>query len=182
MEQIEQLKVMRDAAQDRLRANPDFKLKNSLDALIDDLEAFISSESSGVTDDAVSTDPQEELVASDEEEEQQVSEQSYIQPVSSDYNSGSGSYNEEGQDDPVVQSAAEENVVNNDNDVDDSDIEDSDIAAALAQNISAEDIHNEQDTNGSDFVDSSQLDMEAEAAIEALEAELAQSDTDVNRP
>ena len=58
MEQIEQLKVMRDAAQERLRANPDFKLKNSLDALIVDLEAFVSNEGSGVIDEAVSSDPQ----------------------------------------------------------------------------------------------------------------------------
>jgi hypothetical protein len=175
MEQIKQLKVMRDAAQDRLRANPDFKLKNSLDALIDDLEAFISSEGSGVTGEAVSSDPQEELVASDDEEEQQR-EESYIEPVTSEHHSGSVSYNEDEQAD----SAAGETFENNNKDVEDSDIEDSDIAAALAQNISAEDIHNEQDSS-SDFVNSSQLDMEAEAAIEALEAELAQSDSDVNR-
>lgn len=181
MEQIEQLKNMRDAAQDRLRANPDFKLKNSLDALIDDLEAFISNDDSGVTDGAVSSDPQEELVASDDEEEQQ-GEENHIEPVNSEYNSGSRSYNEDEQVESVVQSAAEETGRNNNNDVEDNDIEDSDIAAALAENISAEDIHNEQDANGSDFVNSSQLDMEAEAAIEALEAELAQSDSDVNRP
>jgi len=39
MEQIEQLKTMRDAALERLQANPDYKLVTSLDALIVDLEA-----------------------------------------------------------------------------------------------------------------------------------------------
>lgn len=177
MEQIEQLKVMRDAAQERLRANPDFKLKNSLDALIDDLEAFISGESSAVSGDAVSSDPQEELVASDDEEEQQR-EESHFEPVTSKYNSRSRSYDEDQQ----AESTAEETVESDDKDIDDSDIEDSDIAAALAQNISAEDIHDEQDSKESDYTRSSKLDMEAEAAIEALEAELAQSDSDVNRP
>ena len=38
MEQINQLKTMRDEALLRLRSNPDFKLVNSLEALIEDLE------------------------------------------------------------------------------------------------------------------------------------------------
>ncbi len=38
MEQIEQLKAMRDAAKARLEAMPDFRLMNSLGSLIDDLE------------------------------------------------------------------------------------------------------------------------------------------------
>ena len=119
-----------------------------------------------------------ELVASDDEEEQQ-GEESYIEPVTSEYDSGSRSYNEDEPVDPVVEVAAGETVENSNNNVDDNQVEDSDIAAALAESISAEDIHDEQDNNGSDFVNSSQLDMEAEAAIEALEAELAQSDSDV---
>lgn len=41
MEQIIQLKSMRDAALDRLQNNPDFKLVNSLDALIRDLETVL---------------------------------------------------------------------------------------------------------------------------------------------
>ena len=40
MEQIEQLKIMRNEALGRLRGNPDYKLANSLDALIKDLQAF----------------------------------------------------------------------------------------------------------------------------------------------
>ena len=39
MEQIEQLKTMRDEALARLQLNPDYKLVTSLDALISDLEA-----------------------------------------------------------------------------------------------------------------------------------------------
>ena len=38
MEQIEQLKAMRDAAKVRIEATPDYKLMHSLTALIDDLE------------------------------------------------------------------------------------------------------------------------------------------------
>jgi len=41
MEQITQLKTMRDDALARLQANPDFKLANSLDALITDLESVL---------------------------------------------------------------------------------------------------------------------------------------------
>jgi hypothetical protein len=42
MEQLNQLMQMRDAALERLKVNPDFKLANSLDALISDLETFVS--------------------------------------------------------------------------------------------------------------------------------------------
>jgi hypothetical protein len=41
MEQIEQLKAMRDAARSRIEALPDFRLMTSLSALIDDLEKAI---------------------------------------------------------------------------------------------------------------------------------------------
>ncbi len=41
MDQIEQLKIMRDEALARLQANPDFKLVNSLDSLITDLETVL---------------------------------------------------------------------------------------------------------------------------------------------
>lgn len=44
MEQIEQLKAMRDAAKARLEATPDYRLMTSLAALIDDLEAAFSGE------------------------------------------------------------------------------------------------------------------------------------------
>ncbi len=44
MEQIEQLKAMRDAAKSRLEATPDFRLMTSLTALIDDLEAAFNGE------------------------------------------------------------------------------------------------------------------------------------------
>lgn len=44
MEQIEQLKAMRDAAKARLEATPDFRLMTSLAALIDDLEAAFNGE------------------------------------------------------------------------------------------------------------------------------------------
>ncbi len=39
MEQIQQLKTMRDEALERLQINPDYKLVTSLDTLIGDLEA-----------------------------------------------------------------------------------------------------------------------------------------------
>jgi hypothetical protein len=42
MEQIIQLKTMRDEALERLQNNPDFKLVNSLDALIRDLESVLA--------------------------------------------------------------------------------------------------------------------------------------------
>jgi hypothetical protein len=44
MEQIEQLKAMRDAAKARLEATPDFRLMTSLAALIDDLEVAFSGQ------------------------------------------------------------------------------------------------------------------------------------------
>lgn len=43
MEQIRQLKEMRDSALERLQANPDFKLVNSLDQLIGDLEEVVAA-------------------------------------------------------------------------------------------------------------------------------------------
>ncbi len=42
MEQVIQLKTMRDEALARLQLNPDFKLVNSLDALIKDLETVLA--------------------------------------------------------------------------------------------------------------------------------------------
>lgn len=42
MEQIDQLKTMRDEALERLETNPDFKLLTSLDALIVELEAVLA--------------------------------------------------------------------------------------------------------------------------------------------
>ncbi len=55
MEQIIQLKTMRDEALERLQNNPDFKLVNSLDALIRDLEAVLAAgESASVNTDAKS--------------------------------------------------------------------------------------------------------------------------------
>lgn len=46
MEQIEQLRAMRDAARARLEATPDHRLMTSLTALIEDLEAAFGGESS----------------------------------------------------------------------------------------------------------------------------------------
>ena len=42
MEQIKQLQDMRDAALERLQTSPDFRLVNSLDVLIKDLEAVMT--------------------------------------------------------------------------------------------------------------------------------------------
>ncbi len=42
MEQIKQLQAMRDAALERLQTSPDFRLVNSLDVLIKDLEAVMT--------------------------------------------------------------------------------------------------------------------------------------------
>lgn len=53
MEQIIQLKSMRDAALDRLQNNPDFKLVNSLDALIRDLETVMVPVSESVAEEPV---------------------------------------------------------------------------------------------------------------------------------
>ena len=43
MEQIKQLQAMRDSALERLQSSPDFRLVNSLDVLIKDLEAVITA-------------------------------------------------------------------------------------------------------------------------------------------
>lgn len=61
MEQIIQLKTMRDAALARLQVNPDFKLVNSLDALIQDLEAVAITVDDAVVMPEVVSEP--ELVA-----------------------------------------------------------------------------------------------------------------------
>jgi hypothetical protein len=50
MEQIEQLKVMRDAAKARIEALPDFRLMTSLSALIDDLESALGLNSPAVAE------------------------------------------------------------------------------------------------------------------------------------
>jgi hypothetical protein len=166
MEQIKQLKSMRDAAQDRLQANPDFKLKNSLDSLIDDLEAFMSGDGGSVVENAVDVETQDELVASDDEEEQQPE-----YPAIDEVASGDQVHADNEHIDEVVEN--EDISVELD--------EEAEIAAAIAENISAEDIAVEGDVNGSGYVDTTQLDMEAEAAIEALEAELSQSDPDIKQ-
>jgi hypothetical protein len=58
MEQIEQLKAMRDAAKARIEALPDFRLMTSLTALIDDLEkALGTGEQSGEAGDGLSVEP-----------------------------------------------------------------------------------------------------------------------------
>jgi hypothetical protein len=51
MEQIKQLKEMRDAAKARIEATPDYKLMTSLDALIADLEKAFG-EAPAASDDA----------------------------------------------------------------------------------------------------------------------------------
>ncbi len=188
MEQIEQLKSMRDAAQERLRANPDFKLKNSLDALIDDLESFISSDGGSVGESAVEVETQDELVASDDEEEQQPGGSVVDEPVVDELVTdeeeqylGNPVADEEVPDDLVqaddVQIEATAEIEASLDELD----EETEIAAVIAESISAAEIDVENDINGTDFGDTTQLDLEAEAAIEALEAELSQSETDIDQ-
>jgi hypothetical protein len=58
MEQIEQLKAMRDAAKARIEALPDFRLMTSLTALIDDLEKALGmGEQSAEAADAPAAEP-----------------------------------------------------------------------------------------------------------------------------
>ncbi len=181
MEQIDQLKSMRDAAQVRLQANPDFKLKNSLDALIDDLEAFIAADGASTVESAVDVETQDELVASDDEEEQQPDIPVVDEPVIA-IDDSVVAVDEEVSGDlanaDVEQTDAAIGIEENSDELD----EESEIAAVIAANISAEEIDGDGDINGMDFVNTTQLDLEAEAAIEALEAELAQTDSDSNRP
>jgi hypothetical protein len=61
MEQIEQLKAMRDAARARIEALPDFRLMTSLSALIDDLEKALgpAHPSADPSADAAETSPME---------------------------------------------------------------------------------------------------------------------------
>jgi len=49
MEQISQLKTMRDDALIRLQANPDYRLLTSLDQLIVDLETVVEPSRSGLS-------------------------------------------------------------------------------------------------------------------------------------
>ncbi len=227
MEQIDQLKSMRDAAQVRLQANPDFKLKNSLDALIDDLEAFIATDGASGVESAVDVETQDELVASDDEEEQQSDIPVVIEPVIAIDEfvvavdeSVAAVESVVAVDESVVAVdesvvAVDESVVAVDEEVSgdlayanveqtdaaigieensDESNEESEIVAAIAANISTEEIDGDGNINGLDFINTTQLDntaqldnttqldMEAEAAIEALEAELAQTDSDSNRP
>jgi len=58
MEQIIQLKSMRDEALERLQNNPDFKLVNSLDSLIRDLEAVLVPATESVVEETIEQ-PQE---------------------------------------------------------------------------------------------------------------------------
>ncbi len=85
MEQIEQLKAMRDAARARLEATPDYRLMTSLAALIDDLEAAFSGEPPASA--AASPSPQaaepEALEAEPEVADQQQAED--VTPVETDY-------------------------------------------------------------------------------------------------
>ena len=92
MEQIAQLKTMRDDALERLQINPDFKLVNSLDALISDLESVLApvevslSQESEVAEDDLTTDetaidiseddgaPADPSLQSDDEVEIEISE------------------------------------------------------------------------------------------------------------
>ena len=60
MEQIKQLKAMRDAARARIAATADYKLMTSLDALITDLEkAFGAADDAPAPDRSADSDPEE---------------------------------------------------------------------------------------------------------------------------
>jgi len=80
MDQIEQLKVMHDEALQRLQLNLDYKLAISLDALIEDLEAFIApvagdlSEPQEGEDDEESDDEPTEVTSSEDGGEADVKE------------------------------------------------------------------------------------------------------------
>ncbi len=67
MEQVIQLKTMRDEALARLQLNPDFKLVNSLDALIKDLESVLAPQETVAVAVAVAENVNAEEKISDEQ-------------------------------------------------------------------------------------------------------------------
>ncbi|HSO46297.1 MAG TPA: hypothetical protein VLQ68_00060 [Rhizobiaceae bacterium] len=88
MEQIEQLKAMRDAAKARLEATPDYRLMTSLAALIDDLEAAFSGEPLAPAE-PQAAEPQaakpEAVEAAPEPEVAQEQQAEDVTPVETDY-------------------------------------------------------------------------------------------------
>lgn len=72
MDQIEQLRKMREEALQRLQANPDFKLANSLDSLIQDLEAITASAAKTPASEAVAESASEAAVEETAESEVQA--------------------------------------------------------------------------------------------------------------
>ena len=100
MEQIVQLKAMRDAALERLQVSPDFKLVNSLDALISDLEAVMVPQE---TSESIAPEPEEEEVVQPFEMAHNENQpESETQPEYEDLNA----------DDVMAETAAEEDSSN----------------------------------------------------------------------
>ena len=194
MQQIEQLKLMRDEALQRLRSNPDYKLANSLDALIQDLEAFvapkieqlamempdettITSNTSDKTD--IGETPSETIAAMDEIASIEDSVEQDAEPLSQDIAT---------TDQNSKHEAAETAIDGKDSDDKDTGDEDSEMGqvnieddAEFADAI-AQSIQNDNGDAASNFDDPIKANSEANAAIEALEAELSQSSDDIDLP
>lgn len=89
MEQIIQLKTMRDEALVRLQNNPDYKLVNSLDALIQDLESVllptVGASSSLVSDETTSADAQSSAEENSEESIVEIETAGIDDDTSEDY-------------------------------------------------------------------------------------------------
>ena len=133
MEQIEQLKAMRAEALQRLQLNPDYKLANSLEALIDDLEDFLAPAADELSEPAEGEE--------DEEPDAGSFEMASLEDTG-----------EAASDDYVVEEEAAEEV---------------------------EEEAAEEDDESS-LNDTIPPDSDASAALEALEAELAQAADDEN--
>ena len=71
MDTIEQLKTMRDQAQARIEATPDYKLMGKLTTLIEELEQIFAGVDSGASDEATETGTEE----SDDEESHQSADE-----------------------------------------------------------------------------------------------------------
>ena len=65
MEQIKQLRTMRDDALIRLQANPDYRLLTSLDQLIVDLETVVDPSRSGLSVVSANTESQPKVKVDD---------------------------------------------------------------------------------------------------------------------
>lgn len=92
MDQVNQLKTMRDDAWSRIKSTPDYKLATSLDALITDLEAALSGEAG----------KSESSLSGDDEESDPTSEKKAELHAAGSNGSSGGSETESESDDDVM--------------------------------------------------------------------------------